>query len=163
MCASAGIPMLPDKSGYSQDYIELSESSSVLDYQELVMQDAYQDGPLHFEENNQWPVTSSGYPLKERYLQLLCGSEDSECEQYHNVIDHWTPSDKGTLDVDMQDVAKVIHMMPQRKTGFEQLYCDGSSASNRSRPVIETGSNKRWDSRWGIFGVFSGVGDGGSE
>lgn len=162
MCASAGFPILPDTSAHSEDgdYMDLAEYASIIDYQELVMRD---EGPLHFEENDQWPMTSSGYPLKERYLQLLCGSEHSESEQYQNVIDHWTPSDKGTLDVDMQDAAKVLLVMSQRKRGFEQVRCGGSSASDHSRPVTEARIKKRWDNEWGMFGVFSGVGDGGSE
>lgn len=162
MCAAAGVPILTDSSEYSDDgdYMELSDYQSVPDYQQQLMRDG---APPQFDENDQWPVTSRGYPLKERYLQLLCGSEHSEFEQYYNVIDHWTPSDEGTLDVDMKDVAKVLQVMPQRKRGFDQLRCDGSTASDWSRPVTEVGVGKTRDSRWGMFGVFSAIGDGGSE
>lgn len=154
MCAAAGIPLLPHTTESSEDgeSVGLSEYdvTSVLDYQDLLMG----EGSLHFEENDQWPVISSGYPLKERYLQLLCGSEHSESEQYYNVIDHWTPSDKGTLDVDMQDVAKVLQVMPQKRE-FAQLIRDGSSASDRSRPMTENGrSKKRWDSQWPVGNVW---------
>lgn len=150
MCAAAGIPILPDHSEDSEDResVELSDYdlTSVLDYQDLLMGDENQGGSLSFEENDQWPVTSSGYPLKERYLQLLCGGQHSESEQYYNVIDHWTPSDKGTLDVDMKDVATVLQIMPQKR-GFEQVNRSSSSVSDRSRPMTENGrSKRRWDS-----------------
>lgn len=140
------------------------DSTSALDYQDLFVGEAGREDSLHFEENDQWPVRSSGYPLKERYLQLLCGSEHSESEQYQNVIDHWSPSDEGTMDVDIQDVVKVLQVMPERKRGFEQLDRECSSTSDRSRPMTDiVRSKKRWDSPLGMFGVICGAGDGGSE
>lgn len=164
MCAVAGISIIPDKTEHSEDGDEMDlsnyDSSSALDYQDLFVKEGDLEDSLRFEEHDQWPVTSSGYPLKERYLQLLCGSEHSESEQYQNVIDHWSPSDEGTMDVDIQDVVKVLQVMPQRKRGFEQLDRDGHSTSDRSRPMTEiVRSKKRWDSQLGVFGVVCGAGE----
>lgn len=78
------------------------DDTSVLDYQDLFVQEKNHEDSVHFDEQDQRPVTIRGYPLKERYLQLLCDSEHSESEQYRNVIDHWAPSDEGTMDVGYQ-------------------------------------------------------------
>lgn len=162
MCASAGIPFVPEIGPGSEDgdYMEISERDSILDYQNLLP--AEDNDAMEFMENEEWPVVSSRFPLKERYLQLLCGSEDSETEQYYNVIDHWAPDDDGSLDVDM--LVKEMQVMPPRKRAFELLHRECSSESDMSRPVTEeVRSKRRWDGQWGRFAVVGGGGDGGSE
>lgn len=64
------------------------------DHSELAYQDMLDDdekgSPPQFPENDLWPTTTRGLPLKARFLQLTCGSDDNEDEQYYHVIDHWT-------------------------------------------------------------------------
>lgn len=165
MCAAAGIPILPEINPNSKDgeYMDISEyeDGSILDHDAVLQVDDDLD-KFQYAENDQWPVISTGYPLKERYLQLLCGSEDNESEQYYNVIDHWAPSDKGSLDVNM--LVEEMEVVSQRKRRFELFDRDGRSDGDRSRPATEEVSSKRrWDGQWGRLSVVSKQRDNESE
>lgn len=167
MCAAAGIPILPEPTKDSEDGEDMETSEyadeSMLDYQDSPLHDDGEEDTLHDEETDSWSMSSSRYPLKKRYLQLLCGSE-SESEQYHNAIDYWTPNDPGSLGVNMHHVMKVVQVIPQRKRGFELFGGDDGRSETGSRPrTEEIRSKKRWDSGWAKGAIVSGAGDYGSE
>lgn len=135
MCAVAGVPLLPSNfppSDYGEG-IALSEDSE-LDYQELVSN----DGMPMFPENDDEQVlpSSLGLPLKERFLELLCGNEDTQLKQYYDVMEYWASSEGyATPDTPMKlpDVKRKQPdafrnqpvpptKQPGRKRGFELFH-----------------------------------------
>lgn len=111
---------------------------SEVDYQERLDDDTVTP---RFPENDQWPKTSGGLPLKERFLQLLCGAEDSEFQQYGHAIDRWS----------------LGATVPQRKRAFDLFERDvSSSCSERSHP---TRSKRRCDGAVGRLLRAGGEGD----
>lgn len=79
MCGAVGKPTIPDTTERTENghamHVSEHDDSSVLEYQDLFVWEADQEYSVHFDEKYQLPVTSSGYPLKERDLQLLCDSK----------------------------------------------------------------------------------------
>lgn len=169
MCASAGIPILPDDPPDSDgggENIDVSENMDVSEYgsgSERAYQDLLDDhekGAPRFPENDLWPLSTGGLPLRERFLQLLC--ESNEVEQYYNVMDHWTSRGDSESDVDMREVVKGLPAMSERKRVFELFKRDDETASDRSRPATEeVRSHRRCDGRRG-FGAISVGGHSGS-
>lgn len=155
MCAGAGIPIFPAREdSEDEDMAELDYAAEFDDQDRL---------PPRFAENDLWPVSSrsAGLPLKERFLQLLCGAEDSETEQYYTAIDLWTSNDATGSCADMRDAVKEPLAL-DRKRAFELYRRDDDSSSGRSRPATELGGKRRLGSLGRRFGVVS-VGDSGSE
>lgn len=148
MCASAGIPILADNSPDSdaEEKMGVSEydKSSEQSYQDL-LDDQEKDAP-RFPENTLWTRGTGCLPLKERFLQVMCGSDASEVEQYHNVMDHWNSYEASESDVDMREIVKGLEVIPERKRVFGLFQRDCDTASERSRPTTEeVRTKRRWD------------------
>lgn len=159
MCASAGIPILPEDADFDDDEeMEVSDYYSEIDYQAMLDNDA---APPKFPENEEWPTITGGLPLMERFPQLLSGGEDNECDLDYRVMDHWTSKEDGSSDLDRQghNIAKEI---PERKRVFELVNRD-ETGSERGRPATELlRSESRWEClsrKFGVGSVVAGSGD----
>lgn len=139
MCASAGVPILPDGAPDEDEGEYMEGDISEVDYQDL-FDDDNKDIPL-FSENNKWPTTPGGLPLKKRYLQLLPGSDESESDQYFQVIKHWASGDvSSSVEGEGHQVEPIVN---RGKRGYQLVDHDDESGSELSRAVTELGGRKR--------------------
>lgn len=153
MCAAADIPFLPADSPESQDGQQEEDTDLSMSDDASQSQDDLPRSTPRFAENDLC-TRSAGTPLKERFLRLLCGAEESESEQYYNIIDMWVSKDGGSSDVDMPDVRTGVQ---DRKRGFEVFQRDEDGGSERSSQGSEPEKSKlRLGSRW--EGVVRGAG-----
>lgn len=144
LCASAGIPILPDNAdSEGGDDMAISDNYSEVDYQAML--DDSDDTPPQFAENDIWPTTTHGLPLKEQFLQLLCGSEASESEQYYHVMDNWDWNDVGGSDYELEERNFAKEMLDRNRP--YELLDRNETGGERSRPATELMWTKGpWDS-----------------
>lgn len=152
MCASAGIPILPDGAPDNDDREYVLGDFSEVDYQDLFEDDS--QGVPMFPENDIWPTTAGGLPLTKRYLELLPGSDETESDQYFHVIKHWTKEDESSsVEAGSYQVEPIVQPAKRR---YQLVDHDDETSSELSRAATEPVGKRRCQTVWKELAVVGG-------
>lgn len=148
MCATAGVPLFPINFPPCDNGEDKAlPDTSDLFYQDLVSNDGM---PLFPENDDDGQVLpgSLGLPLKERFLELLCGSQDSQHQQYTRVMDSWAATVQDML------MPHAPRQQLSHKLEVELVHREAGSASDGGRlPMPDSVRKRSWRGQWNRFGL----------
>lgn len=87
-----------------------------------------------------WQTTTRILALKERFLQLMCGSEDSESKPYDHVINKWDLNDIESSDYELAETNVV------RKECCSERDAGEETCIRRGSRTIKNPLNVEWRS-----------------